>query len=277
MLAGLAPFAASCLLGCGQAKKQPRSTATQPAVAAAINDTQPSDITTVNPSLKLTEPVQQPPTILTWETVDGLTKPIAIFDHVFWEPDDTSSFRQMLQQTRLVKNKTVLEIGTGSGLIALCCLEVGAKFVVATDINPWAQKNAVFNARQQGTADRLQTRLVSQKTPHAWSVVGPQERFDIIFSNPPWQPGKPIRVEDFAFYDPDFQLMKSFMDGLPDHLNPGGRAFLAYGCVEAISKLKALAAERKYQLKIHDKRDPQKLKNLFLPGMLVEVIVPVAK
>lgn len=267
---------ASCLLGCGQAKKQPQPVANDPA-GKTVHRIQASDALPASPILKLTERVQQTPTILTWETVDGLAKPIAIFDHVFWEPDDTLSLRKMLQQTTLVKGKAVLEIGTGTGLIALCCLEAGAKSVVATDINPWAQKNACFNAEQLGTADRLQTRLVSQKTPHAWSVIGPEERFDIIFSNPPWQPGKPIRVEDFAFYDPDFQLMKSFMDGLPDHLNREGRAFLAYGCVEAISKLKVLAAERRYLLKIHDERDPRKLQNLFLPGMLVEVIVPDVK
>lgn len=225
-------------------------------------------------ALQLTESKHSSPPILTWETVDGLPKPIAIFDHVFWEPDDTSTFRAMLQQKSLVDNQTVLEIGTGSGLIALCCLQAGAKSVVATDINPWAQRNAVFNADQLCCGDRLQVRLVSQKTPDAWSVIGKHERFDLIFSNPPWQPGKPIRVEDFAFYDPDFQLMKSFMDGLPDHLNPGGRAFLAYGCVEAISKLKFLAAEQGYQLLVHDERDLAHLKNLFLPGMLVEIVVP---
>lgn len=208
-----------------------------------------------------------------WESVDELSKPLAVFQHVFWEPADTTSFRKMVVSTGLVKHKTVLEIGTGSGLIALCCLEHGASSVVATDINPWAQKNALFNARVLQLQGRIEVRLVSRKTPDAWSVIGLDERFDVIFSNPPWQPGRPIHVKDFAFYDPDFQLMRTFLDELAAHLNPGGRAFLAYGCKEAVSKLKELAAARGLEVKIHDNRTFEQLPDLFLPGMLLEVVV----
>lgn len=155
----------------------------------------------------------------------------------------------------------------------MCCLEHGASHVLATDINPWAQKNALFNGRVLGAGNRLEVRLVSQKTPDAWSVIGAGERFDVIFSNPPWQPGKPIHVQDFAFYDPGFQLMKTFLDDLAAHLNPGGRAFLTYGCIDAVKKLRSLASARGFKLKVHDDRNPDELPDLFLPGMLIEVVV----
>jgi len=216
------------------------------------------------------KPVTQPP-ILAWESVDGLPKQLAVFDHVFWEPDDTSTFRKMLRDKNFVRNKSVLEIGTGSGLVSLCCLHADAAQVVATDINPWAVRNASYNSGVFKFDARLNIRLVSQKHPDAWAVIGDDERYDVIFSNPPRELRKAESVVDFAFYDPGFNLMTSFLDGLPDHLNPGGRTFLAYGCVEAIRKLQQESKARNFECLIRDDRMLEDLPNLFLPGMLLEI------
>lgn len=211
--------------------------------------------------------------IQSWESVPELPKQIAIVEHVFWEPDDTTSLRKLIANSNLVEDRQVLEIGTGSGLISLCCLQAGANQVVATDINPWAVKNALYNAEQLGLDDRLSVRLVSQKTPDAWSVIADQEKFDVIVSNPPWEPGKPVRVEDFAFYDPDWQLMQSLVKHLPQHLNPKGRVFLAYGCVTAIKELQKLTMLHGHTYTIHDDRKLDDLPDVFLPGMLLEIHV----
>lgn len=207
------------------------------------------------------------------EQVAPLAKPVALLEHVFWEPADSTTFRQLLTSECFAEGKTVLEIGTGSGLVSLCSLKAGATRVVATDINPWAYRNAILNAQRHGFAEQISVRLVSPNTPQAWSVIRSNERFDIIYSNPPWQPGKPTHVEDYAFYDPGFQLMKSLLDDAPQHLNPGGRILLSYGCCEAIQKLQWEAKIRGYKTKILDERKLGDLPNLFLPGMLVEVVV----
>lgn len=203
----------------------------------------------------------------------GLPETVGLLEHVFWEPDDSLTFRELLSAEDIVRDRTVLEIGTGSGLVSLCCLHGGARFVVATDINPWAYRNAILNAQRHNVAERLSVRLVPPRKPAAWTVIKPTERFDVIYSNPPWQPGKPTHVEDYAFYDPGFQLMTSLLDGAPQHLNPGGRLLLSYGCCEAIVKLQQEATRRGYTCRIHDDRDLTKLPNLFLPGMLIEVVM----
>ncbi|MEQ9409314.1 MAG: hypothetical protein RIK87_16380 [Fuerstiella sp.] len=54
-----------------------------------------------------------------WQQVETLPLDIAVFDHVFWQPDDTASLRHLIRDTTLIEGKRVLEIGTGSGIVAL--------------------------------------------------------------------------------------------------------------------------------------------------------------
>jgi methylase of polypeptide subunit release factors len=156
---------------------------------------------------------------------------------VFWEPRDTESLRKLIRDTALVHDKTVLEIGTGTGLVALCCLQAGARRVVATDVNAAAIASARYNAQSLELADRLETRLVPLDRPTAFSVIGDEERFDLIISNPPWENRRPNGIDEFALYDEDFRLLESLLHDLPRHLLPGGKALLAYGSVDAIRQV----------------------------------------
>ena len=235
-------------------------------------DQRTTTVSSAEPSLSLSVSEDSPePSILAWESVDDLPDSIAVFDHVFWEPDDTNSLRELIRSADLVNDKSVLEIGTGSGLISLCCLNRGARRVVATDINPHAVDNAKYNAEHLGFSERLDVRLVPRRDPGAWTVIRPDEKFDVIISNPPWEDGKPTQLSDFALYDPDFALMKSLLDGIDQHLKPGGRVLLAYGCVTAVRLLKSESEQRGLSFKIHDNRSLDELEEVFLPGMLLEI------
>jgi methylase of polypeptide subunit release factors len=197
---------------------------------------------------------------------------VAQFRTVFWEPADTESLRKLIRETNLVKDKHVLEIGTGTGLIALCCLKRGAAKVVATDINPHAVANAQYNARRFPVTSVLETRLVGEEDPSAFAVIGPEERFDLIISNPPWEDGKPRVVDEYALYDPEFALLESLLAGMKSHLRPGGKALLAYGCVDAIRLLQDRAPVHGLTVRVLDDRALDVLPNVFLPGMLLEVV-----
>jgi release factor glutamine methyltransferase len=209
--------------------------------------------------------------IVRWVSVPDLPKRLAILESVFWEPDDTTSLRQLIRDEALVHGKRVLEVGTGSGLISLCCLQAGASHVVATDINPQAVENARFNARELQLDARLQVRLVPLRAPSAWTVLLPGETFDVIISNPPWENQKPVTVAEFALYDPDFALLQSLLQGARQRLNPGGRMLLAYGCVTAIRRIQDVAAQEQLSVRILDNRDLNQLPEVFLPGMLIEL------
>ncbi len=208
-----------------------------------------------------------------WVSVEDFPTHLALFKTVFWEPEDTHSLRKRIRQKDLVTGKSVLEIGTGSGLISLCCLEAGARRVVATDVNSEALANARFNAQQLGLEKNFQLRLVPLDRPQAYSVIGPDERFDLIISNPPWEDGHPERIDDYAFYDPGFELLDSLLEGLEEHLSPGGKALLAYGCVSAIRTVLELAPKYHLQVEVLDERNVDELPEVFLPGMLLQVTV----
>lgn len=196
------------------------------------------------------------------------------FDSVFWEPDDTLSLRRMIVDDAIAAGRSVLEIGTGTGLIAILCQRHDATRVVATDINPAAVANARYNAAMLGAERDLEVRQVDPGDPAAFSVIAPGERFDLIVSNPPWEDGRIDTPGDHAFYDPGFALMDSILDGLPSHLRPGGRCLLAYGHVPAVRRLIDGARDRGYAYEILDERDLDQLPVDFLPGMLIEIRLP---
>lgn len=210
-----------------------------------------------------------------WVSVEDFPGPLAQFETVFWDPRDTPSLRKLMRTTGVVKGQRVLEIGTGTGLLAVCALQAGAVRAVATDINPNAVLNARYNGSRLGFGARLEVRPVSRERPGAFEVIRADEQFDVIVSNPPWVNRVPQNIAEFALYDASFHLMRTLLDGLPKHLRPGGKVLLAYGCVDGIKTLKIECAKRGYAIRVvDDDRDLDRLPEEFLPGMLLEVTLP---
>ena len=56
-------------------------------------------------------------------------------------------------------DKTVIDFGCGSGILALAALKLGAKQVIGIDIDPQALQASVDNAERNGVADRLKVYL----------------------------------------------------------------------------------------------------------------------
>lgn len=213
----------------------------------------------------------------TWHLDEIQFGEIVQFESVFWEPDDTVSLRSKICDDQLAAGRDVLEIGTGTGLLSILCLQHDADKVIATDINPAAVACAKYNAAMLAAEETLDVRLVPKDDPTAFAVIADDEKFDLILSNPPWEDGSISKPADHAFYDPGFKLMDSLLDGLPKHLNAGGRCLLAYGNVPAIKRLEQQCQARELEFKILDDRDLDSLAEDFLPGMLIEVRVPLGK
>lgn len=209
--------------------------------------------------------------IKAWHFVDGFAHELAQFDTVFWEPRDTTSLRSYLSNDPSLAGARVLEIGTGTGLVALWCAQRGAAQVIATDINPQAVANAGYNAELLGLADRIEVRWVPADDPAPFRVVAEDERFDVIISNPPWEDAPIEEIAAAALYDPNFQLLNGILTESPRFLKPTGKLLLAYGALTAIERILATAPQLGWQVKVCDERQLDSLPEVFVPGVLLEL------
>ena len=62
-----------------------------------------------------------------------------------------------------LQDKTVIDFGCGSGILAIAALKLGAKSAIGIDIDPQAILASRNNAQQNGVADRLQLFLSDEK------------------------------------------------------------------------------------------------------------------
>jgi methylase of polypeptide subunit release factors len=116
-----------------------------------------------------------------------------------------------------VRGKTVFDIGTGTGVLSFLLLQRGAASATGTDRDSRAVACARENAERLGFSKRftvLETDLF------------PPGKADLIVSNPPWIPEPPKNRVDYAVFDEDNRFLLGFLDGLTEHLKPGGEGLL---------------------------------------------------
>jgi ribosomal protein L11 methyltransferase len=70
----------------------------------------------------------------------------------------------------------VLDAGTGTGVLGIAALKLGAASAVGFDIDPWASVNATENALLNGVGDRFEAR-------EGGLDVVPEGPFDLVFAN----------------------------------------------------------------------------------------------
>lgn len=149
-----------------------------------------------------------------------------------YEPaEDTLLFAENLQVER---KDEVLEIGTGTGLIAIIASKQ-CRTVTATDINPHAidcaAKNVIANKSYN----------IKLRKGDLFEPVQ-EEKFDLILFNTPYLPtSEDERVDDEleAAWDGGLdgrKIIDRFIEGLKDHLNPEGRFQLVQSSLSDIDK-----------------------------------------
>lgn len=118
--------------------------------------------------------------------------------------------------------KRVLDVGTGSGILALAAARAGAEHVVAADINP----NAALSAGENAVANGLGGR-VAGLCSDLLSAIAPRPIFDVILSSPPKHAGEPSDLADRGWHaGPAYRDVKNLFDQARDRLKPDGRLFV---------------------------------------------------
>ena len=145
---------------------------------------------------------------------------------VYAPSDDTQLMIDALH-TLSLRDKEVLDVGTGSGLLGLVCAQLGAH-VTVVDIEDSALKNAETAAR------KLNLTIKATKSDIFSNVAS---RFDIVLFNPPYLPSDEVRDRAVDGGPEGRELTDRFLKELPLHLKKDGFALLL---VSRVNKPRAI-------------------------------------
>lgn len=179
-----------------------------------------------------------------WDLLDEVFAPI-------YRPSSDASveFLDLLEPGRF-KWSSMLEIGSGTGIVSILAALAGCERVVAADINPSAVENTKLNAKRHGVADR-----VTVVESDLFGSLAEHERFDLIFwnSNFIWVPDEYDfkSVHEQAFADPGYRAHRRFMLEATDWLTETGSVQLLFSSSKGdIPALYQLAEETDRTLRI---------------------------
>lgn len=145
-----------------------------------------------------------------------------------------------------LRDRSVVDVGTGTGIIALSAARAGAANVVAIDINPNAALSARENAATHGFGDR-----VSAVCGDLLAALSPRARFDVILSNPPFFPEEPIDVADRAWHaGPGYRDIKALFEQAHARLAPGGRFYLLLSSDSDLALIGSLIKQAKFSARL---------------------------
>jgi release factor glutamine methyltransferase len=143
-----------------------------------------------------------------------LTVPPSVFHPRFYL--STRALGNYLGRLNL-RGEDVLEMGCGSGVLSLLAARRGAH-VTSVDINPLAVECAARNATANGFAGAIRT-LQSD----LFGNLPAEQRFDLIFWNPPFFPGEAGDYAGRAWKaGKDHRVIAEFARTAAAHLAPNG-------------------------------------------------------
>lgn len=114
-----------------------------------------------------------------WHPVTDSAKTVIIIDPKMtfgtgYHETTRLMIRMMEQYVR--RDMTVLDVGTGTGILAIAALQLGAAHAVGIDIDEWSMDNGIENAQRNHVEDRIDIRIGSID-------VVTESSFDIILAN----------------------------------------------------------------------------------------------
>ena len=137
---------------------------------------------------------------------------------VFEPPSDAWLLVRVMRERGLARGARVLDVFTGSGVLAVAAAQADARSVTAVDVSRRAVVCAAFNGRLNGT------RVRALRGDLFEPVAG--ERFDLITANPPYVPGDELPARGAARAwegGPDGRALVDRLAGeAAAHLTPGG-------------------------------------------------------
>lgn len=167
---------------------------------------------------------------------------------------DTWLLADVLEARGLVTGRRVLDVCTGTGVLAIAAARAGAASVTAVDLSARATVTTWLNSRRQGVD------VTVRRGDLFASIAG--ERFDVVLANPPYVPARDERL-------PRHSIGRSWDAG------PDGRALLDRICAGAPAVLADDGVMLLAQSAVAD--EGQTLEHLEGAGLSAEVVARLAQ
>lgn len=136
-----------------------------------------------------------------------------------------------------LSDKTLLELGCGSGIISTFSAYEGAN-VLASDINRHAIENALLNAEKNKVKIKTINSNLFQEIP--------QQEFDYIIINPPYYPKVPQNDVEKAWYcGVEFEYFKDLFSTIRPYFNNDSKIIMILSEDCEIEKIKEIAIKNK--------------------------------
>ena len=128
-----------------------------------------------------------------------------------------NEYVELVATAPLPARTLAFDIGTGTGVLAAVLARRGVARIVATDQDARALACANENIARLGLSGQVEVVAAD---------LFPAGRAPLVVCNPPWVPARPSSPLEHAVFDPDSRMLKGFLGGLADHLEPGGEGWL---------------------------------------------------
>lgn len=123
----------------------------------------------------------------------------------------------LVASTPLPSQALAFDIGVGTGVLSAVLVRRGVQRVVATDQDP----RALACAR-----DNLQRLSALPQVELLQAHLFPPGRAPLVVCNPPWVPARASSPIEHAVYDEGSRMLRGFLAGLAEHLEPEGEGWL---------------------------------------------------
>jgi len=156
----------------------------------------------------------------------------------------------LVTEAPLPSLELAFDIGTGTGVLAAVLANRGVKRIIATDQDTRALICARENIARLNLTRQVEILQVN---------LFPEGKAPLIVCNPPWVPARPSSPLEHAIYDPESRMLRGFLSGLAEHLEPKGEAWLILSDLAEHLGLRTrdelLAAIASAELKVVDRLD----------------------